>query len=135
MKFRLVQDFEEGIETQPSINTLNENTAQNLKNAVIAQIQRYYPKITIDPQGYVLHHIDGATLGMPTYKDANNLVLIPKFFATTPSGNDLHHLVHWLKRHKDKLNQPFCFGIDNFNPTTKPKVKQFSLLDLVDLLP
>ena len=135
MKFKLVEDSDIRVQSHTEIDCLNENTAQTLKNDIIRQIQRYYPKITIDPQGYILHHIDGATLGMPTYKDVNNLVLIPKIFSATASGNDLHHLIHWLKKHKDELNQPFCFGIDNFNPKTKPKVKQFSLMDLVDLLP
>ena len=140
MKFKLIEDFDSGLKNGSAMDVLeeevlNEDTAQNLKNAIIKQIQRYYPKITLDPQGYILHHIDGTTLSTPTYKDVNNLVLIPKIFASTTSGNDLHHLIHWLKKHKDELNQPFCFGIDDFNPKTKPKVKQFSLMDLVNLLP
>ena len=134
MKFKLVENIHGGHENVSSNDILNETVEQNLKNNILAQVKKYYPYITIDKEGYVLHHIDGAKEGDPTYKNANNVVLIPKIFSATTSGNDLHHLIHWLKLHKDEVNQPFCFGVDHFNKKVKPRIKQYSIMDLINLL-
>lgn len=114
MKFKLVEEID-----------ILENVRQNIK----ADMCR---KLNLPSEDkFVLHHMHNETYNkddensIRAYKDVENCVLIPR---QTPSGNDVHHLIHFLAQHEHELNTLKGYGIQGGKPV------QYSLRKLVDIL-
>lgn len=94
MKFKLVEDFDRGLEIQSSIDALNENKGQTDKRLMV-DIINGYSGITINGTDYVLHHLSGRKAD-PGDRVTSNMLLIPD--SPTVSGNAIHKAIHRLAR-------------------------------------
>ena len=132
MKFKLVEHFDRGLETQSSVDILNEDAGSSIRRSIKS---RMITALKLNPnEGYVLHHIhnekyvnDDDSL-VNDYRDIKNVVLIPMSRANQGQGNDLHLLIHYLAQHKDEMDDKFCIGIKDGD------VVYYSLNELVDML-
>lgn len=114
MKFKLVEEFD-----------ILENVRQNIKNHICSSLGKNAS------EGYVLHHIHNEKYVKDDeklcndYKNVENCVIIPR---TTKSGNDVHHLIHFLAEHEDELDTIKGYGIKDGKPV------EYTLNELVQIL-
>ena len=114
LKFKLVEE----------VNIL-ENVRQNIKKQMCKELN-------LDAETkYVLHHIHDEKYtpsddqAVASYKDKENCVLIPR---TTSTGNDVHHLIHFLAQHEHELDKIKGYSVKDGKPI------EYSLRELVNIL-